>query len=55
MPAITPHKAGKMLKHGSVRGKPLSGKQKGLFGLIRGGEKPSRLGDAKEAVAKATK
>jgi hypothetical protein len=53
MPALSPHKAGKMLKHGSVRGKPLSKKQKGLFGLIKGGKKPTRLSESKEAVKKA--
>lgn len=51
---ISPHKAGKILKHGEVRGRPLTKKQKGLFGLIRGGKKPTRLDDAKEAVKKAT-
>ena len=54
MPALSPHKAGKMLEHGEVRGKPLSKKQKGLFGLIKGGKKPTRLDNASEAVAKAT-
>ena len=36
-------KAGEMLEHGEVHGKPLSEGQKGLFGLIRGGGKPTRL------------
>ena len=48
------HKAGKILKHGSVRGNPLTKKQKGFFGLIRGGKKPTRLDEAKEATRQAT-
>jgi len=36
-------KAGEMLRHGEVRDKPLSEKQKGLFGLIRGGGTPTRM------------
>lgn len=36
-------KAKKILKHGEVRGHALSKKQKGLFGLIAGGKKPTRL------------
>jgi hypothetical protein len=51
---LTQHKAGKMLKHGEVRGKPLTKKQKGLFGLVKGGKKPSRLSDAKEAIRQST-
>lgn len=35
--ALTAKKAGKILKHGSVRSKPLTKAQKGLFGAIRGG------------------
>lgn len=38
-----PKKAGKILRHGSVHGNPLSTGQKGLFGLIRGGGTPTRL------------
>lgn len=41
MPSI--HKAKEMLGHGEVRGKALSKKQKGLFGLIAGGKKPSKM------------
>ena len=37
------HKAGEMLKHGEVHGKALTEGQKGLFGLIRGGGKPTRM------------
>ena len=35
-------KAKEMLRHGEVGGQPLSQKQKGLFGLIAGGGKPSK-------------
>ena len=35
-------KSKEMLKHGTVHGKPLTDKQKGLFGLIAGGKKPTR-------------
>lgn len=38
----TRKKAKKILKHGSVRGKPLSKKQKSLFGLIADGGKPTK-------------
>ena len=37
------HKAKKILRHGEVRGKPLSKAQKGLFGLIAGGGTPTRV------------
>ena len=36
-------KAKEMLKHGEVHGEPLSKKQKGYFGVVAGGGKPSRL------------
>jgi hypothetical protein len=36
-------KAKKMLKDKEVKGKPLTKKQKGLFGMIAGGEKPTKL------------
>jgi len=36
-------KAGEMLRHGERGGKPLTRKQKGLFGAIRGGQKITRL------------
>jgi hypothetical protein len=44
MPKHTPtkRKAKKILKHGEVRGKALTKKQRGLFGLIAGGKRPSR-------------
>jgi len=34
---LTPTKAGKILKHGTVHGKPLTKKQKGFLGAVRGG------------------
>lgn len=40
---LTKAKAGEILKHGEVRGHPLTKKQRGLFGLIRGGGTPTRL------------
>lgn len=36
---LTKHKAREILKHGSVRGKPLTKAQKGLFGARAGGKK----------------
>lgn len=36
-------KAKEMLRHGSVGGHELTGPQKGLFGLLAGGGKPSRM------------
>ncbi len=36
MPHITKKKAGKILKHGEIRGKPLTQAQIGFFGLVRG-------------------
>lgn len=37
------HKARKILKHGEIGGKPLTRKQKGLFGVIAGGKQPTRV------------
>lgn len=37
-PSLTPSKAGKILKDGEVRGKPLTKKQKKFFGLVSSGE-----------------
>lgn len=37
---VTPGKAKKILRHGSVHGKPLSRKQQGLFGVIASGKRP---------------
>jgi len=39
---LTRAKAKKMLKHGEVRGKRLTKKQKGLFGVIASGKKPRK-------------
>jgi hypothetical protein len=39
----SPAKAGEMLRHGTVHGEPLTPSQKGLFGLIRGGGRPTRM------------
>lgn len=39
---LTKAKAKKILRHGSVRGKPLTKKQKGLFGAKAGGKKLRR-------------
>jgi hypothetical protein len=36
-------KAKEIMRHGSVRGHELSERQKGLFGLLAGGGKPSRM------------
>ncbi|MDI6808968.1 MAG: hypothetical protein QME66_08315 [Candidatus Eisenbacteria bacterium] len=36
-------KARKMLRHGSVRGKKITKKQQGYFGLVAGGGRPSRM------------
>ena len=43
---LSKSKAKEMLRHGEVHGEPLSKKQRGLFGLIAGGGRPSkRKGD----------
>ena len=39
---LTSTKAKKILTDGTVRGKPLSAKQKKFFGAIAGGQKPKR-------------
>jgi hypothetical protein len=39
---LTKQKAKKMLEHGTVRGKRLSKKQRGLFGVIASGKKPRK-------------
>lgn len=36
-------KAKMMMKEGSIKGHPMTEKQKGLFGLIAGGGKPSKM------------
>lgn len=40
---ISRQKAGTILRHGMVRGRRLTRRQRGLFGLVRGGSRPSRL------------
>lgn len=49
---LTQKKAGAILKHGTVHGKPLTKKQKGFFGAVRGGNarKFSRM--AKEVMGR---
>jgi len=42
MPKLTKKKAKKILRHGSVRGKKLSTKQKGYFGAKAGGTSKRR-------------
>ena len=39
---LSKSKAKTMLREGEVRGHPLTEKQKGLFGLIAGGGRPSK-------------
>jgi hypothetical protein len=36
-------KARQILRHDDVRGRPLTERQRGLFGLIAGGRKPTRV------------
>jgi hypothetical protein len=36
---VTKRKAKKILNHGSVKGKPLTKPQRGLFGAVAGGKK----------------
>ena len=38
----TKKKAKEMLHHGEVHGKPLTKKQRGLFGVIASGKKPRK-------------
>lgn len=42
MPHPTQAKAKKIKRHGKIRGKKLTRKQEGLFGLIAGGRTPTR-------------
>jgi hypothetical protein len=37
---VSQAKAGEILKHGEVGGRPLTEKQRGFFGAIRGGAPP---------------
>jgi hypothetical protein len=41
-PAMTRKKAKTILKHGHISGKPLTKAQKGLFGLVAGGDEPKK-------------
>ena len=41
-PHLGKAKAKEMLRHGEVRGKPLTEKQRGLFGIIASGKKPRK-------------
>ncbi len=43
MAELTQAKAKKILRDKMVRGEPLSEAQKGFFGLVAGGGKPTRL------------
>ena len=40
---VSQAKAKEILRDGTVHGQALSKKQRGLFGLIAGGKKPSRM------------
>jgi hypothetical protein len=46
-------KAGKMLADDSAQGRPLTTKQKGLFGVIAGGGTPTRVGGAGRRLGRA--
>lgn len=39
---LTQEKAKEMMRHGEVHGRPLTERQRGLFGLIAGGGKPRK-------------
>jgi len=41
-PHLGKRKAKEMLRHGEVRGNPLTEKQRGLFGVIASGKKPRK-------------
>ena len=49
---LTSKKAKLILKEGTAKGKKLTSKQKGLFGLIAGGGKPTRLKNPKRKRSK---
>lgn len=40
---VSMKKAGTILKHGAIRGRPLTRRQRGFFGAIRGGARLTRL------------
>lgn len=48
---VSRHKAKEILKHGEVRDRPLSKKQKGLFGAIAGGAKVGHRSPAENVEA----
>lgn len=48
----TQAKARKIKKHGEIRGKKLTKKQEGFFGLIAGGGTPTRTETHKEQLAR---
>lgn len=43
-------KAKKILSDGTINGKPITEKQRGLFGVIAGGGKPTRMKGKKESA-----
>lgn len=43
MAKLTSKKAKEILRHGEVKGHPLTKKQKGFFGLMSSGGKPTKL------------
>ena len=49
MAKLTKTKAKKILGDGSIRGKKLTKKQRGLFGVIAGGKTP-KISAAKQAI-----
>ena len=51
MPHPTQAKARKIKKHGTIRGKKLTKKQEGFFGLIAGGGTPTRTKTHNEHLA----
>jgi len=56
MPKLLSKKKAKiMLKEGKVRGKKLTRKQKGLFGLIAGGAVPTRLNSGRKKMGRKKK
>lgn len=40
---VSKAKAKKIMKHGEVKGKPLTEKQRGYFGLLAGGGNPTKM------------
>jgi hypothetical protein len=44
---VSKAKAGEILRDGEVRGRPLTKKQRGYFGLIRGGGTPAKMKSGK--------